>query len=197
MKRTKIMTSAVLLLALGFVGTNSALAVTCDDIVWDDEARAKYAHVEDACLEVVERDGARFAKLEVRMVSPGRRIITVQFRHRDGTWGPNTRLTTRNDVQIELEGRQVRMEEIPRHQTLNVYLEEGRWAAAITAPEVTEPPVELIVIFVASEIIEPEPVAMAMLPTTASPLPLLGLLGGVFALLGGLVSVIRHQMTRS
>ena len=191
------MTTAASLLALGFVGANSALAVTCDDIVFDDDARAKYEYVQEACLDVIERNGARFVKLHVRMVSPGRRIVTVQFQHRDGSWGPNTRLTTRSDVQVELEGRQVRMEEIPRHQTLNVYLEEGRWAAAITAPEVMEPPVEVIVVFVASEIVEPEPVAMAMLPATASPLPLFGLLGGIFALLGGLLTVLRHGLTRS
>ena len=190
-------TIAASLLALGFVGANSALAVTCDDIVWDDEARSKYAYVEDACLEVVERDGARFAKLHVRMVSPGRRIITVQFQHRDGSWGPNTRLQTRRDVMVELEGNPTSLEDVPRHQTLNVYLEEGRWAAAITAPEVMEPPVEVIVVFVASDIVEPEPVAMAMLPATASPLPLFGLLGGIFALLGGLLTVIRHRLTRS
>ncbi len=197
MKKIRNMTIAALLLALGFVGANSALAVTCDDIVYDDEARSKYARVQEACLDVIERDGVRWVKMEVKMVSPGRQIVTVQFRHRDGSWGPPTRLKTRRDTNIEFEGKPTRLEDIPRNQTLNVYFAEGRWSVAMTGPAVTVIPVEQANVIESSEIVEPEPVAMAMLPATASPLPLLGLLGGVFALLGGLLTVIRHQLTRS
>ena len=68
MKKIRNMTIAALLLALGFVGANSALAVTCDDIVYDDEARSKYARVQEACLDVIERDGVRWVKMEVKMV---------------------------------------------------------------------------------------------------------------------------------
>jgi LPXTG-motif cell wall-anchored protein len=51
-----------------------------------------------------------------------------------------------------------------------------------------EPEIEIVEAYVA-----PPPAPEPVLPTTASPLPLIGLAGGLFVALGGLIAGIRRR----
>ena len=80
----------------------------------------------------------------------------------------------------------IKPSELVRGMELGVYLPTDTWAIAFEEEEVYVPvvmtPVETI------EVIELEP-----MPTTASPVPLIGLLGGLFALIGAGFTFVRRR----
>ena len=137
MKKFAVVVSSVLLatvLALPLV----AQETTCDDIAFDQQAVASYPMVRDACLEIVEYEGAKFAHLEAQVLSQGTRAMLLRFKHQDGSWGPTTTITPQPGFQVVLDGQLVNPTDVPQGRQLGIYLPEGRWEVAISdADELT------------------------------------------------------------
>lgn len=154
--RTSLSTIALALLVAG----PAQAQLTCDDLVFDAEARANYPEVNEACLEVVNRDGVNYARFHARVVQPGSNSIGIQYEHADGTWGEPKTVTLPEDFRFMIDGRPTPSWDLETWQELNIYLQEGRWRLAITdvapveALEVYPEPVPQIA---APEIVVPDP----------------------------------------
>jgi len=99
----------------------------------------------------------------------------------DGTKGDSRKVTLADSWRANINGRLYRAGDLQRGQKLNVYLPEDRFALAIVDDD--------------AEVVEMMPVEEAVtMPTTASPLFLVGLAGGAFLALGGLLSGIRRRL---
>jgi hypothetical protein len=191
MKKTLLISMLVLLGALGF--TMNAQAQTCDDLIWSAEVLADNPNIGDACLDVVEKGGQKVAKFHTRVIRQGVNSTIVQWQMPDGTWSDTQRRYPERGAYAELEGKPVRIVDMAARQEVNVYIpSEGNWSlpapapTAAAAPPPPPPPAP-------EPEPEPEP-APVMLPTTATQLPMLALLGGVLLLMGGLVSVVRTRL---
>jgi hypothetical protein len=97
--------------------------------------------------------------------------------------GDSRSITLDSSWRANIGGRQYRASDLSRGQRLNVYLPEDRFALALEDDEGLD---ETDMMYDIEE-------ATAM-PTTASPLFLVGLAGGAFLALGGLLSGIRRRL---
>jgi len=191
MKKTILISMLVLLGAFGLVST--AQAATCGDVIWSAEMLADNPNIGDGCLEVVDKRGTEAVKMRARIVRQSVNSTIVQFQTPDGSWTPSQRRYPARGATAEIGGQEVRISDLPERQEVNVYVPMAtNWslpaaapaAVAAAAPPPPPPPPPAP---------EPEPEPEA-LPTTASQVPLLALLGGLFILMGGLVSVVRTRL---
>jgi hypothetical protein len=109
---------------------------------------------------------------------------TMTFRplHTDGTKGDSRSVTLDSSWRATIAGREYRASDLMRGQNLNVYLPEDRFALAVEDDDGIDD-ADILVISEATE-----------MPETASPLFLIGLAGGGFLALGGLLSGIRRRL---
>lgn len=185
MKKLILLPTIFLLFGMGFAV--SAAAYTCADLTWTAERLAKNSNIADVCLEVVERNGENYAKLRAKIVRQGVNSTVVQYQRPDGSWSASERVFPAG-FEALIGGTEVKIADLAPRQELNVYIRgEGNFSVPAPAAE----PVAVAVAPPPPPEPEPEPVA---LPTTATQLPLLALLGGLLVLMGGLVSVVRTRL---
>ena len=170
--KTIMMLPAALLLALS-LPASAQTDLTCDDITFGPELKAKYASIADGCWDVVELNGERFAKMKVEILNTSGNNGTFRFRQQDGNYGPTESVTVDKDWRADIGGRTYRMRDLTAGQELNIYIPGDRWEAHV-ARDMSG----TITVYYAVAMTEPrESGSGAALPTTASPLPLIGLLG--------------------
>ncbi len=185
MKRVIVFLAALPLLAFSPL----ASALTCDEVSLSSEITDKYPNAQDACLEVVERDGEPYVKMKVELTRQGSaNNLTFRFKNQDGTFGPTHSVNPAPEWRARIDGRAYLARELGRGQELSIYLPPDRWEAHVSAPDIVVETFSLIVITAA----EPEPAPM-MLPSTASNMPLFALFGGLALFGAGLIRVTRRQ----
>lgn len=193
MKKTLVVSMLCLLAGLGF--TVSASAQTCDDVVWSADVLAENPNIGDYCLEVMEKNGKTVVRLHARVVRQSVNSTIVQWQHPDGSWSPSERRYPGRDFMAQMDdGSEVSILDLAPRQDVNVYVPMGsNWslastsaAAAAPAAAAAEPPPP-------PPAPEPEP-APAALPTTATQLPMLAVLGGLMLLFGGAVGLLRSRL---
>lgn len=156
--------------------------VTCADLNWSAEVLSNNPDVASMCQTVYEKDGRLFAKTSVEVVRVRGNTMTYKSLHTDGTKGDSRSVTLDSGWRATIAGRQYRASDLQRGQNLNVYMPEDRFALAVEDDDGIDD----------SDIVDIEDATT--MPTTASPLFLVGLAGGVFLALGGLFSGIRRRM---
>ena len=157
-------------------------ASTCADLNWSAEVLAGNPDIGKSCKAVYEKDGSLYAKVTVEVVRVRGNRMTFRPMHTDGSTGESRSVQLDNSWRAEIGDRQYRASDLMRGQELNVYLPEDRFALIVEdedGPDVAD-------IVVIEEVVE--------MPTTASPLFLIGLFGGAFVALGGMLSGIRRRL---
>ncbi len=163
-------------------GAVQSTTVTCADLNWSAEVLALNPDIAAMCQTVYEKDGRLFAKTSVEVVRVRGNTMTFRPKHTDGTLGESRSVTLDPAWRANIGGRQYRASDLSRGQSLNVYLPEDRFALAIEDDDGLDDSDMMHDIEDATE-----------MPTTASPLFLVGLVGGAFLALGGLLTGIRRR----
>ncbi len=160
--------------------------VTCADLNWSAAVLADYPAIAESCHAVYQKDGKLYAQGKVEVVRVRGNRMTFRPIHADGTRGDSRSIELPSDWRANIGGRQYRASDLMRGQELNVYLPEDRFALAV-ADETSEGLGDETIVAIEEEVVE--------MPTTASPLFLVGLAGGAFLALGGLLSGIRRRLS--
>ena len=160
-----------------------SVAVDCADLNWSAEVLAANPDIAQTCRTVYEKNGRLFAQAQIEVVRVRGNTMTFRTLHTDGTRGDSRSVTLDSSWRAEIGGRQYRASDLMRGQQLNVYLPEDRFALVV---EDADGPDE-------EDLTDIEE-ATAM-PTTASPLFLIGLAGGAFLALGGVFSAVRRRLS--
>lgn len=198
----KRMTAVMLLAAAGLLTGGVAQAATCQDLQWGDWI-VDHPDVDDACSEVIVRDGVTYAKfnttyqgslndgsIKLRLHKPDGSFAVDTFKPPEGfTVGlpENTAVAAgmpAGDTEFRTISGMRAWEQIPPGTDLRLYVPEGRWFTVIEE--------EVVVVEEVEPYVAPEPEVVVM-PTTASHLPLIGLAGGLFLMIGGLVGAARRR----
>ncbi|MEE4173200.1 MAG: hypothetical protein V2I57_03015 [Xanthomonadales bacterium] len=173
-------------LCLGFTATANADGHTCADAEFAPAVLERWPHAPDTCLEIVERDGKKFARFEAEVVSQSPSGTYVRYTRQDGSKTPSRKVNPPDGFMAQIGGQNMAIEDLQPRQTVNVYLPEALafpkpepMAAAAPPPPPPPPPPEP----------EPEP----MMPTTAGNAGWLAVMGGLFLLLGGALRFARQQ----
>ena len=197
MKMKKILGTAVTLLATaGFSGQALAGAheaapapgVSCADLDFSPEILNVLPQANDACLAVVEVEGQLYAEFKAEIVRNRGATTRARFQRADGSWTPVYEMTPDKSRMVQIQGRNYRLRDMQRGQQLNIFLPPDRFEVHVADDDdVTTVPVTVVTLAVI-EVQEEE------LPTTAGPLPLIGMLGGLFVALGGGLALIRRRI---
>ena len=165
-------------------GAVQSSTVTCADLNWSAEVLALNPDIAAMCQTVYEKDGKLYAKTSVEVVRVRGNTMTFRPKHTDGTLGDSRSITLDSAWRANIGGRQYRASDLSRGQELNVYLPEDRFALAVADDDGLDETEMMAIGAVATE-----------MPTTASPLFLVGLAGGAFLALGGLLSGVRRRFS--
>lgn len=201
MNRLNLKYGLIAIAALGLSANVSATDLTCADIEFTPAAFEAYEFADDACLDMVDRDGLTYAKFTAtKVVTPNIKegVSTyIRFNHNDGSQGPRHKSNLPRNYLVMLSGKPVRLADINAGQELNIYVGPEFWVSnvmveAAVVEEVVEEMVEAEVVEeVIEEMVEEE--LPPELPTTAGPLPWLALFGSLFLILGGALRLSRKQ----
>ncbi len=182
-KKLVVAMGMALALSAGSVTAQDA-APTCADLNWSADVLAANPDIGASCQAVYEKDGKLYAKVSIEVIRVRGNRMTFRPLHTDGTTGDSRSVQLDSSWRAEIGGRQYRASDLMRGQQLNVYIPEDRFALAI---EDADGPDEADIMMIEEEVVE--------MPTTASPLFLVGLAGGAFLALGGLLSGIRRRLS--
>jgi hypothetical protein len=168
-----------------------AQETSCRDVNFTGPIAREFPNARDACLGVQTRsDGRQYAHFKARITRVRGNTVDAEFKMPDGTYGREISVTPDPSARVRIAGRSYRYNELSRGQELDVYLPPDRWEIAVPSTEefAAAPTVTLVAVA------DPAPVVAAnTLPRTASPLPLVGVLGGVLTALGLLVVAVRRR----
>jgi len=187
-KTTAFLTSALFLSAF----CTSALAqdedgsgLTCADIEFNADIVARAPNINDACRDVVELNGEKYAKIKIELESVSGNRAKFRIVYPDGSSGSRHSVQVDSDWRATIQGRDYRMSQLAGGQELSIYMPSDRWEAdfeAPTAPFVTYVPAAITAY-------DDEP----MLPSTAGPLPLFGLFGLIALFGASLIRIFRRS----
>ncbi len=182
-----------LLGAAAFSVSAHAQAPGCDDIIWSAEALERSPSIDEHCLEVVERDGAYYAKVHARITTQGTNSTTVRYQDADGAWSDRERTYPPKGFTAHIDGQEVRVHDLPVGQEVNIYvMDEGNFTIPMVEEMVEEVIEEEII---AEEIIEEEiyeEEAAPVMPKTAGQANWLAIAGLLFVLLSAGLYVRRQ-----
>ncbi len=169
------------------VWTNFSFAeTTCFEVEFSDDLYERFPQIDEACLRVLEFNGEKYVNLEGKIVRASSRTISLRWKRTDGTYISEVFKTKPlpRDFTIRINDKEVRPSALERGQVINTYIKlGGATATLMTAPDVT---LEAALDNMIDAVIDFDK-STDMLPSTASIVPLLGLLG-VF-LIGVAVSI--------
>jgi len=149
---------------------------------------SRFPNIGDACRDVVEVDGERFAKLSVELVRTGNNRATFKFKMPDGSYGPTQSADLDPSWRTNIDGRDYRIRELARGQELNIYVPSDRWEAHM-ATNMTG----YFAVYYPVSMEEDTGGSGAALPSTASFMPMFGLLGGAALFSAFLIRVFRRR----
>ena len=191
MKKHSIVEAASVVLALSWA--QSALAhKLCPDITFTGPVAREFPAARSRRLGVVTREGRPYAHFQARIREVRGNTVEAEFKMPDGTYGRPISVTTDPDQRVRIAGSTYRFRDLSRGQELDVYLPPDRWEIIVPEDPATEfAAAPSVTVFAISQ---PQPaVAANTLPRTASPLPLLGALGGLLTVLGLAVAGLRRR----
>ena len=172
--------------------------ITCADIEWLPVVTDQYPNIADACSDVLMKNGKVMAKVEVVVTRVGSRTASFRFLHPDGTRSDVYRTALGSNWVALIDGVEVHQRDLVRGQKLNVYIPNDRWAVIYEDADGPDLVDAVALVEVPEPMAEPEPIAepepAPTLPATAGPLPLIGLLGGVFLALGAGLRFLRRRV---
>jgi len=193
-----------------FSGSN-ALAqadLTCSDIEWDSTVTNRYPGIENACYDVVERNGEVRAKVKVQVLDMSSNEVSFRFVQPDGTLSDVYQTALSPEWATAIRGVKLDSGAATYGMTMNAYVPSDRWeviydeenapnlagAAQPYEEDLGDAPESVEVRSSVSESestadIDPSPV----MPVTAGPLPLVGLLGAGVMALGGAIRLFRRR----
>jgi hypothetical protein len=181
-----------LVLALIPAAAMAQQPAVCERVVFSEEVLARFPNIRKACLDVITRDGHTFAVVRAHLMRVQGRRMTVRVRLPDGTQSDPMSISVRSNARVNIDGRQVPLQDVAVGQELSAYINVTDPGIALadesTGPvEFTPLPAEP----------EPEPVAAAApepeMPKTATRLPLVGTLGLVLLALGAGLAIARRR----
>ena len=195
-KTTSLIASSALLVAL-FTAAPAQAQMTCDDIDFTGPQAQRFPELRSACLGVVQRDGRNFAKFTAELQRIAGTTVYAKFKLPDGGMTDTYKFDVPPEARVTVDGRQYRYRDLGKGAEVNMYVPDDRWE--IHVPE-TDDFSTAAAVAVATPALHDEDEAaddmVAALPKTASPLPLIGLMGGLLTSLGVLLYGVRRRFLK-
>ena len=166
-------------------GAGAPTTYSCSDFKPTPEAAARFADLKGACEEIVDIDGKTFAKVSAIVRRATANSLTLNIPQTDHTFT----LKPDPDRRVQIGNQRVRPRELQRGQEIRIYIPTDTFAEpSVTQVAIVEEE-EVVPETIETVAAEPE----AALPTTASNLPTIALVGVALLMLGG----VFRRLTRT
>ncbi|HEY0685646.1 MAG TPA: hypothetical protein VGD45_25125 [Steroidobacter sp.] len=171
--------------------TAQAQQVDCQSVQFSDRVTQKFPRVREACLDVIEREGQLMAVFKADLLRVQGNKVRIRPKLPGGEQAPAQTVQVPPERRVLVDGKKYRVDELSLGQELTIYARVDEPLQALAPAEETEP-VEFVPV-------EVEPMRMAAaaepeMPTTASELPAIGLLGVLLAALGVALEFVRRVL---
>jgi hypothetical protein len=189
---TSLIASSALLVAM-FTAAPAQAQLTCDDIDFTGPAsqRMTQAEMRAACLGVVQREGRNYAKFSAELQRIAGTTVYAKFKLADGGMSDTYKFDLPPEARVSVDGRQYRYRDLGQGAEINLYVPDDRWEVHVAD---SDDFATAATVAAATPVYHDEGEDMvAALPKTASPLPLIGLMGGLLTGLGVLLYGIRRR----
>lgn len=157
----------------------------CAAVEFSDEVLERFPRAQEACLDVISRDGQDYAVFNARLVQVRGNTLRVRFHLPDGSMGPTQSVTPPRDFRVLVDGKPTRVSELTPNQDLNAYVHVDRPEMAL-APADTGQTLVIVPLLAEEEVAEEADrtrlaEADPQMPHTAGPAPMLAAFGLLFA----------------
>jgi hypothetical protein len=179
------LSSASVLFAIAAMSASHAQSVTCQNAEFAPAVLAKYPDLQKNCLDIVRRGDEDYAVVMARLekVNPSGSVV-VRSKRADGSYGERRTLQPPDNMKIIAAGKPADIHDLAEGQDVTAYVRVTAPAVMALIPADPATPLHTTSL---------EPERMAALPSTASIVPMLGLIGSVFLLFGGILTAIRRR----
>jgi hypothetical protein len=184
---------AILALAFTAAPDAKAQATDCSEIEFTSQILSEYPNAPEFCHDVAARDGKLYAHfiLEYQRASGG--TVYAKPKRPDGSTGDTVAFSPPSDSRVQIDGRQYRYSQLSRGQELDVWVPHDRWAFAPAETEEDLMAETAVTVIVIEEVIEEDEMMAQSLPSTATNMPLVGILGAVFIVIGTAIGWLRRR----
>ena len=182
----KIREIALIIVTMIFAA--NSLADECSDVQFGSDLKNRFPQIDEACLGILDYQGEQYVRLSGKIVSANSRVIALRWQRPDGSYINDIFRSKSLDpaFRINIEGRDVRPSSLRRGQEINTYVKLGGEIATL----MSDAKLETATVTAMAVDFDPAPAEM---PTTASMLPTLGLLGVLSLGIGGLIRILRKR----
>jgi hypothetical protein len=166
----------------------------CQRVEFSAQVLERFPNIRAACLDVINRDGQTFAVVRAHLMRVQGRRMTVRVRLPDGTQSEPMSISTRSNARVNIDGRQVPLQDVAVGQELSAYIHVTDPGIALA--DDSTGPVEFTPLPAKPE---PEPAAAVAaaaepeMPKTATRLPLAGTIGLALLALGAGLAIARRR----
>ena len=161
----------------------------CKTVEFSSAVTEKFPKVREACLDVIERQGQLMAVFKADLLKVSGNKVRIRPKLPSGEQGPAQTVQVAPDRRVLVDGKKYRVDELALGQELTIYARVDEPLQALAPAEASDPvdfvPVEVEPIRVASA-------AEPAMPTTATQLPELGLLGALLISLAAGIDLTRR-----
>jgi hypothetical protein len=159
---------------LGQVVMAQSPPVNCQNAKFSAEVMERFPRVREACLDVLDRDSQYYAVFKAKLVRVSHSNVRIEPKLPDGSYAEVRQVKVSPQRRVLVDGRPAGFDELALGQELTVYIE-------VRAPMVVFPPAQKTDAWQPEPLEEVPPPAPAKMPSTAGPVPWIGV--GALALL--------------
>lgn len=185
MKSTTAFACGALLLTLAVAPGAGAQSPACQSAQFSDSVLQRFPRAREACLDVITRDGEQYAVFKADLLRLSGNTARIRAKLPSGARAPAQNIQFDPKRRVLVNGKGVSPSQLAVGQELTAYV-KVREPLATLAPEdqgaLSALPLEDA---------EPEQVAAASMPETASPLPLFGTGGALLLAIAAMLAFVR------
>ena len=165
----------------------------CERVQFSEEVLARFPNIRQACLDVINKDGQDYVVVKANLVRATPRRMTVQIKRPDGTLSDPIGINVKSNAKLNINGKMTPVADVAVGQELTTYV-------SVTDPGIAlASDVETVEFTPVPATPEPEPAPAAQvaaapeMPTTATQLPLAGVIGLILLAIGAGIAFLRRR----
>lgn len=186
MKSTVTTACGALFLTLAIAPAANAQSSACQTVEFSDSVLQRFPRAREACLDVITRDGEQYAVFKADLLRVSGNTARIRAKLPDGTRAPAQSIRFDPKRRVLVNGKGVSPNQLAVGQELTAYVKVTEPAATLATDDD-----DALIAFPFED--EPERTASAEMPTTASPLPLIGTIGALLLTIGAALASWRRR----
>jgi hypothetical protein len=176
------------ILGLSVFPAANAQQSKCQTVQFSDSVLQRFPHAREACLDVITRNGEEYAVFKADLLRVSSQSARMRAKLPDGSRAPAQTIRLDPKRRVLVDGKPVRPDQLAVGQVITAYVKVTEPVVALAPADANEPLVTQPI-----EDADSTRVASAEMPTTAGPLPLIGVGGLLMLAIGGALGVLRRR----